>query len=127
MESVEVSGVHVAGVRETVRDANGADAPIGQAQAGDSAGSAASARSIYGAPIEPSWTIRRPALVSTLDDAHSVTVVRGGSGFGKTMLVAQWANAAAVDGVWIDVDTELDLALADQRLRALSSDKPPET
>jgi LuxR family maltose regulon positive regulatory protein len=62
---------------------------------------------VYGAPIEPAWAIRRPDLVDLLDERHTITVVRGGSGFGKTMLVAQWANASEIDGVWIDVDGDV--------------------
>lgn len=62
---------------------------------------------VYGAPLEPSWAIRRPDLVALLEARHTVTVVRGGSGFGKTMLVSQWANASDVDGVWIDVDADV--------------------
>ncbi|RWZ68394.1 LuxR family transcriptional regulator [Labedella populi] len=63
--------------------------------------------SLYGSPLEPSWTIRRPELTAVLDDGRAVTIVRGGSGFGKTMLVAQWAARAATAGVWIDVDDDV--------------------
>jgi LuxR family maltose regulon positive regulatory protein len=62
---------------------------------------------VYGAPIEPSWTIRRPELVADLEAGHAVTIVRGGSGFGKTMLVAQWAARTGSMGVWIDVDGDV--------------------
>jgi LuxR family maltose regulon positive regulatory protein len=63
--------------------------------------------SVYGAPLEPTWAIRRPELVALLTARHPITVVRGGSGFGKTMLVSQWANASDTDGVWIDVDRDI--------------------
>ncbi|RUR01488.1 helix-turn-helix transcriptional regulator [Labedella endophytica] len=62
---------------------------------------------IYGAPVEPAWAIRRPDLVALLEARHRITLVRGGSGFGKTMLVSQWANASDVDGVWVDVDDDI--------------------
>ncbi|PSL38609.1 ATP/maltotriose-dependent transcriptional regulator MalT [Labedella gwakjiensis] len=63
--------------------------------------------SVYGAPLEPAWAIRRPDLVALLEARHAITLVRGGSGFGKTMLVSQWANASETDGVWIDVDDDI--------------------
>ncbi len=64
-------------------------------------------RRVYGSPVEPAWAIRRPDLVGVLDAGRPVTVVRGGSGFGKSMLVAQWANRTGIEGVWIDVDTDV--------------------
>lgn len=62
---------------------------------------------IYGVPLEPSWAVRRPALVRRIEERHTVTVVRGGSGFGKTMLVSQWASAHGAAGVWVDVDSDV--------------------
>ena len=63
----------------------------------------------YGIPRTSATTVARPRLFSRLNDpaAFPLTVVRGSSGFGKSVLISAWLNQREDDGViahWISVD-----------------------
>jgi LuxR family transcriptional regulator, maltose regulon positive regulatory protein len=58
----------------------------------------------YGGPRVPSFLIPRPELVAEISTAAPLTVVRGPSGGGKTVLLAEWSVNRPEDappGVWV--------------------------
>ncbi len=58
-------------------------------------------------PPVPSFAIRRTRLEQRLDDHadRHVILVRGPAGAGKTVLVAQWAEAHSQPCAWLSIDT----------------------
>ncbi|KJQ54302.1 helix-turn-helix transcriptional regulator [Microbacterium sp. SA39] len=66
------------------------------------------------APRVPSDVIARPRLVAALENDSPLTLVRGASGTGKTVALAEWAHTTPSIAVWVDVDasaaTSVDLA-----------------
>lgn len=64
-------------------------------------------REIAGVPRVPPGAITRPRLLALLDRQPPLTVLRGGSGLGKTTLLAQWVASRPVEAtttVWLTLD-----------------------
>nr|WP_236571248.1 LuxR C-terminal-related transcriptional regulator [Microbacterium hydrocarbonoxydans] len=55
-------------------------------------------------PRLPSDAISRPRLVTALENPSPLTVLRGASGLGKTVALAEWARASTSTIVWVTVD-----------------------
>lgn len=73
-------------------------------------------------PRLPSDVTSRPRLVSALENRSPLTVLRGASGLGKTVALAEWSRATASTVVWITVDARRSSSaeLAQDALRALA-------
>ena len=58
------------------------------------------------APLLPSWTLARPRLEERLDvgAGRRLTAIVAGAGYGKSTLVARWADARA-DTTWYSLDS----------------------
>jgi len=81
--------------------------------------SAALARS--DAPRVPSDVIARPRLVAALESTDALTVLRGASGMGKTVALAEWTRTSAATVVWVAPGPDGSSAsLAQAVLRALA-------
>jgi ATP/maltotriose-dependent transcriptional regulator MalT/DNA-binding SARP family transcriptional activator len=59
----------------------------------------------YSAPQLPSWTLARPRLEERLDEGagRRLTAIVAGAGYGKSTLVARWADART-DTTWYSLD-----------------------
>lgn len=73
-------------------------------------------------PRLPSDVTSRPRLVAALENRSPLTVLRGASGLGKTVALAEWARVTASTTVWVTVDPTRSSSteLARAALRALS-------
>lgn len=72
------------------------------------------------APRVPSDVIARPRLIAALESTDALTVLRGASGMGKTVALAEWTRASASTVVWVAPGPDGSSAsLAQAVLRAL--------
>ncbi|WBB79777.1 LuxR C-terminal-related transcriptional regulator [Micromonospora sp. WMMD882] len=81
------------------------------------------------APAPPEPMVRRPRLLSRLDEAADgpVTLVRAPAGWGKTTLLAAWVRAAGPQHAWLTVEADDDGArLCAYLAAALSGPVAPE-
>jgi LuxR family transcriptional regulator, maltose regulon positive regulatory protein len=67
-------------------------------------------RSKTAVPSLPSEFVRRPALLTALDDGEdrALTLVCAPPGYGKTLLLADWARGQDVACAWVALDEEDD-------------------
>ncbi|WP_022885473.1 LuxR C-terminal-related transcriptional regulator [Glaciibacter superstes] len=65
------------------------------------------AATISGIPRLPSGLVERPRLLERLNTDAGLVVLKGPTGSGKTVLLAQWARAAPGRGVWLSIDPEI--------------------
>ncbi|MEV7799947.1 LuxR C-terminal-related transcriptional regulator [Microbacterium foliorum] len=73
-------------------------------------------------PRVPSDVASRPRLVAALENDSPLTVLRGASGLGKTVALAEWSRTTASTVVWITVDATRpgSAELAHDVLRAMA-------
>jgi LuxR family maltose regulon positive regulatory protein len=102
------------GVSSFLNGAPGSSSPTGRIATFRRRGPTSSPTSLAPAnlsrPRVPPGFVPRPRLAEILDagNERAVTLVSAGAGWGKTLLVASWAGAAAVQGPvgWLSLDSE---------------------